>query len=282
MANAHTIQKELKKEIKNLKLSNAAFRNNNAKLKVDLHDSKMDFNSLERANKEMAAKLNLRSNEMLVLRRMLGISESPTTETKHALLELIDAKESLKKDTEKLCDEYNKLQSTVNPFYINVCNALKQQPGIKPEKLIELILDGFKSGAAIIDSLGLPTDSKTKNVIARIKSIKADLEAARDQEDKNAREVDRLRKMNLELQSQVNQKKEPAANIGRAFALASIAGYNGYKTNFLLFNNIDRLLTQRASLAEHYMQFKKDDAFNLISNLNSTLSNILGIVDLNK
>jgi len=96
-----------------------------------------------------------------------------------------------------------------NPFYINVCRALRQHPGIKPEKLIDLITQGFESGDEICELLGLPKDDIHEHVVAKLEMLQDDLTAARDQKDKNAREVDRLKKLNLTLQSEINKYKKP-------------------------------------------------------------------------
>ena len=107
MAKKPTI-KELQAEIPTLKRSNAAYKVSASiekstlfkKLKSELAECKMDFSTLER-------KLNKRNNEVLVLRRMLGIRESPTIETKEALATLLDQKDSFEKGIKDLNNECN-------------------------------------------------------------------------------------------------------------------------------------------------------------------------------
>lgn len=108
--------KELKSEISRLKKSNTALKNSNANIKESLkfkeadykrirEDYVVDTDSLKSELAELKAdfstmerKLNKRDNEMLAIRRLLGINLSPTIETKEALVKLLESKESLQKE----------------------------------------------------------------------------------------------------------------------------------------------------------------------------------------
>lgn len=257
--------KDLKSDNKRLKLSNAAYSNNskaNASMietakkllgvkeneawlqtlkKVLSSEERMDYNSLH-------VKLNKRNNEMLVLRRLLGISSSPIIETKDALVELINTKESLEqklKDTKTAVEadmktvfeisevlsgrcttvnlkdilekvkELKQSATPINPFYIKVCTAMRITPGINPDVLVEKIeqlIKGDKISLSfwkqtLCEYLEIKLDCNMMDILGKINSLKDDLTAARDQEDKNALEVTRLKKLNLGLQAEVNEYK---------------------------------------------------------------------------
>lgn len=89
--------------------------------------------------------------------------------------------------------------SSIDNTILNAVKSLKL--ALKTSRQYEMLWEKTMHNAIGCDS--------PIGVSEAIKNLREDLAAARDQEDKNAREVDRLKKLNLELQAELNEFKKP-------------------------------------------------------------------------
>jgi hypothetical protein len=125
-----------------------------------------------------------------------------------------------------------------NPFYRNVCNAMEEKNGIHPAFLIKKIREQFAKNYTLKFlemqvSNALEIDGNIADAIKAIKNLKLDLAAAREQEDKNALEVNRLKKLNLELQAEVNECKT------MSYYKLAVDAFAGFKKDVSTMNNIN-------------------------------------------